>query len=360
MKGNCTITFSGLNVNRLLDKLSSVGVKLYCIDKCGKTCKISVLPGQCKQVVALLRERCYNIEKIEYTGGFAVWRFVKAHCLIVVLALILVVAVAFASNVCAKIEVVGDYAESEVLAAMTELGVCRGARMSKLQVDDLENALSNKLDAMYAVINRKGSVLYVNAVKRKEVAPPIDVHKRRDIVSSACGKVISMYCEQGAPLVKVGDCVNVGDVLIVGERRFNDGTSEDVYALGQITVEVSAVGFAEFDGFAYEFQPTGNVFKAVNVVLFGKPYGKTCDFEFFEKEIQTSFLQPLNLEIQSVAYHELRRVKTPADIERCKDELTQKALDAAGQNCNFEVLKQTVNVQTNGVEVILTGEAVIR
>lgn len=360
MKSNCIITFNGLNVKPLLNKLGAMGVKLYCVDKCGKTCKISVLPKQYKQVVALLKERCYNIEKIEYTGSFAIWRFVQKHYLIVVLFAVLVLAIAIMSNTCARIEVTGDYAENDVLLSMSDLGVYRGANIAKLNVDELENALANKLDAMYAVINRKGAVLYVNVVKRKEIAPPIDIHQRRDIVATVSGRITAMYCEQGTLQAKVGDYVKKGDLIIVGERRFNDGTCEDVYALGQVTIEISASGFAQFDGFTTKLQRTGNQFNACNVVLFGREYGKTCSYEFFEKELQSTKLYPLNLEIQSVTYYEMKQVKAPSTVEECKDELTQKALELAKQNCNFEVIKNIVNVKNNGVEVVLFGEAIIR
>ena len=54
-------------------------------------------------------------------------------------------------------------------------------------------------------------MVYVNAVKRKEIDAPIDMTKRRDIVATRGGVVTGVLCEQGTALVKAGDIVKAGD-----------------------------------------------------------------------------------------------------------------------------------------------------
>lgn len=360
MKSSCKITFTGLNINRLLNQFGSVGIALYSVVRQGKTCVIEVPRTRYKQVVALLKEKCYNIEKIEYTGSFAILRFAKSRYMLLVFMLLCVLAVAITSHFCQKIVITGDYDEGEVLASLAELGIDKGKSLYQLDVDALENALANRMDAMYAVVNRKGGALYVNVVKKKVIDPPIDIHSRRDIVATFSGRVKSLFCEQGLALVKEGDYVKEGDVLIEGSRVFNDGSREDAYALGQVTIEVTSTGFCEFNGVKTVCERTGNKQTLQRVVLFGKAYGKQCDYPLCDVEISSVKLYPLNLEIQTVTCYETRNVSVPSTIEECKDELTVKAEEAARQNCDFDVLNIVAEVKNNGVQVTLIGERIVK
>lgn len=360
MKSSCKITFSGLNVNRLLNQICKDGVTLLGVERSGKICSIYVAKKHCNKVVALLKEKCYNIDKIEYSGSLAIFDFCKKRYFLCVFLALAILAVYLLSNFCLKIEVYGDFEQEAVLQALEDAGIKQGVNISGLNVDKLENALAVNLDAMYAVVTRKGSSLYVNAVKRKTVEPPIDVHKKRDIVATAQGKVLSVLCEQGTAQVSVGDYVNVGDVLILGERQFADGTSESVYALGRIVLEVYAKGFAEFNGTKTVTQRTGDFKTVYGVKLFNNTYASGCEYPSCETETSSTFLSPLNLEIVKITYYETQNVTVSATIEECKTELAKKAAEIAQGNCGFNVLNTQINVKNNGVEAVLIGQCEIR
>ena len=72
------------------------------------------------------------------------------------------------------------------------LGVKIGSNLSRIDVGALENTLANDVGAMYAVVTRSGSALYVNVVAKKEIDPPVDMTKRRDIVATREGVVTSV------------------------------------------------------------------------------------------------------------------------------------------------------------------------
>lgn len=360
MKSSCKITFSGLNVNRLLNQFCKVGVPLLGVERNGKTCIIYVAKKHCNKVVALLKEKCYNIDKIEYNGSLAIFDFCKKRCFLCAFLIVAILAVYLLSNFCLKIEVYGDFDRAIVLQALEEAGIKQGVSVSGLNVDQLENDLAVKLDAMYAVVTRKGASLYINAVKRKTVEPPIDIHSKRNIVATTQGKVLSVLCEQGTPLVTVGDYVNAGDVLILGERQFADGSYESAYALGRIVLEVYATGFAEFNGTKTVTERTGNFTTVYGVKLFKTTYVNGCKYPSYETETSSTFLSPLNLEIVKITYYETQNVTVSAALDECKTELAKKAEEIAKSNCGFEVLNTQINVKTNGVEVVLVGQCEIR
>ena len=359
MKNSCEITFEGLNVGRLLSLLGKSNITLYKVERDGKRCVIRVPATRAKHTIALLQERCYNIIGIKYFGITAAAKFVKKRFVLPIFCLLIVAVLVISPRFCLKIEISGDFDRQLVQEALTEVGVTIGCDMSKLNVDVLENTLANKMNAMYAVVTRSGSVLYVNVVAKKQIEPPIDMTKSRDIVATRAGIVTSVLCEQGNALVSVGDKVNVGDVLIEGKRIYNDGTYDSVYALGRVTLQITATGFAEYTGFKSETVETGNVFTSTGVVLFGKEYGRACPFEQYTLQSVSKFIYPLNLEVRKNVYREITTVKVSAPIEECLQELQALALEQAKANCDFTVIDTQYTTQSNGVTAILYGEAQI-
>jgi len=359
IKPRCKITFEGLNVAHTLNQLSKV-TTVFDVVKRGKQCQITVPTASYKQVVAFLQERCYNILDVKHVGLDGARRFIRKHFLLPIIFVLTIVAFVVSSNFCWTVEVSGDYATQTVLEALSGLDVGVGRSLFGLDVDKLENQLSVKLDAMYAVVNRKGSALYVNVVKGKTVDQPIDMHARRDITATCDGKVTSLLCEQGTPVVKVGDLVKKGDTLIVGLRTFSDGTTEKVYALGCVTLEQSCTAFAQYTGFAEKTVDTGKTFTASQVVLFQNVYGKQPPFESYREVYTATRLSPLNLEIRRVTFYETQQVTLPATLDECLEQLKAQALKTASETADFAVTDTKYQISESGVTVTLYGETQIK
>lgn len=347
-----------MNVGRTLNKLSQK-YALFNVERQGKNCKITVDSAVAKQIVAYLEEKCYNVVEVKKIGASSVVEGLQRHFLLVVIAVLGVVALVALSQFCWKIDVCGDFSEHEVLSALESCGVQKGCWLSGFDTDVLENQLSVKLNAMYAVVHRKGSVLHVNAVKTKQIGTPVDMHSRRDIVATVSGKVLRLFCEQGTPAVSVGNTVSKGDVLILGLRAFNDGTSEEVYALGSVVVQQSCSAFVEFCGTVTETVDTGRTFCANSVRLFGKNYGKQPPFQSYRAESTKTQLFPLNLTVEKTIYYETQQVTRSAEIAEVLDELKAQALQKATEQANFVVQSVVFSVQSNGVVATVYGETQI-
>lgn len=358
MSRRVEITFEGLNIARTVTELSR-RFQLFDVERSGRKCKIAVSSTDFDKVVAFLRERCYNITKTNKLGLEFALSFVRTHFLLPVFFVLAFVMLFVSSNFCLRVEISGDFSAEQVSAALANCDIAVGTSLFGFSADEVENKLCTELGAMYAVVTRKGSTLYVNAVEKKSAFQPIDMNSRRDIVSDVNGKVVSVLCEQGVAAVKVGDIVHKGDVLIAGLRQFNDGTTADVYAMGKVSVELSAVGFAEFDGTVTKIEDTGRSFCATSVELFGKDYVRASPFESYRTEISEVRLSPLNLAVRRVTYVETCSVTTIASIEDCLDDLKAQALSTASQQADFFVTGIEYRVTANGVFATVFGEAEI-
>ena len=350
------VTFCGWNVARLLDYLCKRGLQLKSVTKCGQTCTITVQHKDAKALLGILSDRNYAVTQVQNFGSTTWLAFAKRHFVLLVAIILMVVGCCILSNHCCKIVVTGDTSQDAVLSQMRELGVNVGTNLNDVNIDHLENALATRLDVMYAVVTRKGSILYVDTIAKKQIDAPIDMHKRRDIVATCDGVVQSVLCEQGTPLVKVGDVVKAGDVLIEGTRHFNDDTWENVYALGKVVVVQSVSAFAPYTGTKTELQPTGNSQTFTQVVLFGKTYGKVCNYTNYQTEVKNTHLHPLNLCVQRVTYHEMALVTVKATFDECIAELTQQSLQLALSRCNFVVTNTQFVTSNGGVTAILQGQ----
>ena len=350
------VTFCGLNVARLLNYLCKSGFKILSVTKCGQTCTITVQHKDAKGLLRVLHERCYIVTHVQNFGGVSCLTFAKRHFVLLVAILLMVMGCGILSNSCCKIVVTGDVDADVVVAQMDALGVNIGTNLKGVNIDHLENTLATRLDVMYAVVTRKGSVLYVDTIAKKQIDKPIDMHKRRDIVATCDGVVQSVLCEQGTPIVKVGEVVKAGDVLIEGTRHFNDDTFEDVYALGKVVLVESVSAFVPYTGTKTELQPTGNSQTFTQVVLFGKTYGKVCNYTNYQTEVKNTYLHPLNLCVQRVTYYEMALVTVKATFDECIAELTQQSLQLAQSKCNFVVTNTQFVTSNGGVTAILQGQ----
>lgn len=356
MKNDCVITFEGLNINHFLNGLCKQNITILGVSRNGKRCILQVKAIHSQKVVAQLKEKCYNILDIRYTGVSFGLRFTKMHFVLIICIVLCVAVLALSSQFCLRIETEGDYSSEQIRQALSQAGVKVGASLVGFNSDAVENAVANELKAMYAVVNRKGSVIYVNVVSTKQISAPIDMSRKRDIVSTVEGVVMGVLCEQGNPLVNVGDYVKVGDTLIEGRRVFNDGQSRDVYALGRVVIQQHVQGSAAFNGYKTEMQQTGNKYRNVGVVLFGKQYVNNCKYENFNIDSTYKYLQPLNLALVYNTYYETSKVTVACSIEECMDELKQQAYADAQSKCNF--VPQDVEYAVEGNVVIATLKTV--
>lgn len=352
------ISFCGLNLGRTLNVLAQRYV-LFEVEKHGQSCRITVDSALSGQIVAYLEEKCYNVVDVRKIGASRLSEEIQRHFVLAIFVVVGIALLAFCSTFCLKIQVEGDYSRQEVLSALEYFGVKSGSSLSNVDVDVLENGLAVKLDAMYAVVHHKGSVLYVNVVKKKQIDSPVDVHSRRDVTATCSGTVVKVFCEQGTPCVSVGDVVQKGDVLICGLRTFNDGTSEDVYALGTVVLQQSCTAFAEFFGTVTETVDTGRTFCANSVQLFGKNYGKQPPFSAYRAESTKTQLFPLNLSVEKTIYYETQTVTRKVEIAEVLDALKKQALQKATEQANFVVQSVVFSVQSNGVVATVFGETQI-
>lgn len=116
--------------------------------------------------------------------------------------------------------------ESEVTEALGECGLGIGSSWRRLDKGSVQTRLlSSNRDIAWISINRRGTVAYVEIIESENVSrPELNVPGYSNIVADRDGVIEEIAVKSGYAVVKVGDVVKRGDVLISGVIENDRGT----------------------------------------------------------------------------------------------------------------------------------------
>ena len=244
----------GVNDFNLIQRLSAQKIAVFDVEFCQNRINLSIDSCDCKKLFAISRNMCYNIRKIKYYGKLSPIKFLQKKIgLVLCFAVFLFCMVTFDGYV-SKIEYTAD---GKYLAPIIdEVLKNNGVRENSLLAVDLKSLeraiyLADEKIAFVSIV-KKGRVLTIETYLATQKTQPIDVKKQR-IVSTISGEVVGINVLGGTAVVKVGDRVEKGSVLIDGYYDDN-GVIVTTYALGEVEIK------AEFN-FDYKSFTCGEKYK---------------------------------------------------------------------------------------------------
>lgn len=116
------------------------------------------------------------------------------------------------------IRIVGNdsVSELEIIRELDEAGLSVGKRINMLDVDEIENRMLIKSDSIsWVSINIIGTVANIE-VREKQKIPDTVEAKPSNLVAAQNGEIVSLEVYTGKPVVKIGDIVSKGDILVSG------------------------------------------------------------------------------------------------------------------------------------------------
>ena len=122
---------------------------------------------------------------------------------------------------------------------LANLGLKKGVLKSKIETEKLINELRLKRnDISWIGIDLKGTNVIVKAVKSDEKPELIDDSEYCNIVASKSGTITKIIAQNGTAVVKIGEQVNKGDVLIAGYMEGKKKEKRYVHSLGEVQAKV--------------------------------------------------------------------------------------------------------------------------
>ena len=355
MKAICKITFDGLNFEKLLNALNREGIAVLKAKKTSKIgCEIVIYALFCKKVVAILNQKCYNNIYITKVGWYALWQKCMQHVAFFVAICLLVPMLVASSAFCLNIKVDSTLPTTQVVDALHQLGVRRGMLISNVDCKSLANKLACQLNASYALVDKQGSTLFVKLIEAQLSNPPINLAQPSDVVASCDGVIVRMVVVQGNALVKVGDTVVAGQVLVEGKRVFSDGTYQPVCAVAQVWATVSETASVAHQPVQNVLVDTNKTFVRTTIRLGKYVSQKQVPFEHFRlMESNSVNLCGVVVERQIFCKQVYKQVEVP--FEEVADSLKAQALQQATNQANFTITNASYQIENNVVVATVFG-----
>ncbi len=362
MMFSAAVYFEGLNVQREVNNLLKDGRVLcdLCKEDSRRAC-VTVKAWEVKKVVAYLKKKCYNVTSVKYLGicrPFAL-AFSRPALLICVLALI--GALMFLSGRCLVIRVKDVSYRQEVLSGLEDCGVTVGSNLNTLDIDAVENRLCILLDCAYAIVGREGSTLFVEIIPRATAQTPVDYDKSFDIVSNREGIVTRIVTLSGTPLVKVGDYVKKGQVLIKGVRTFKDGSTEPIRAVGEVYATAKVEAQRNLAELKWRYERTGQSVTLVDLQMARKyiESNREIPFDTYESENSCYYLFPLGIKVVTRRVYQTTLVYKEMTMREGEDILKKRLSDDVKALADFKIAYIEYTISGESIKAVAYGEILL-
>lgn len=187
-----------------------------------------------ERVCALLGDIPYTVSPIR--GLFGAIASLRKRYGVLLAMLAFVIMLVFSSDTVWDVRLEGcpEGDEEAVLADLGAAGLSVGRRWSKIERSEVEvQLLSSSEEVAWISINRRGTVAYVTVVPKEAYPEPPTREGYANVVASFDGVVEEITVRSGIALVKPGETVRAGQVLILGVIPTEQGGGY-CYAEGRI------------------------------------------------------------------------------------------------------------------------------
>ncbi len=229
------ICVSGSETERFFNMASFHGLILYQVRRTSDGMEASVKAKDMKRLCSLRAKTGVSIHILEKRGPYFLWKKTRKRRVGLVCGVLSFVALYIMSLFVWDIDFAGNvrYTDSYLLSFVKKEGFYPGMRISDVMCDSLEKRLRNEFDDITWVSARlEGTRLVVEIEENNTSTVKVQDEAPCSIRASKSGTIMQMVTRRGTPLVKKGDEVTAGDVLVSGYIPiYND--SQEIIAYEQ-------------------------------------------------------------------------------------------------------------------------------
>lgn len=336
-KNHTKFHICGLNQERILNELSK-NFPLHEIDRLDKqntTFECSFFDA--KRVEKSLNGKNIKIESITHFG----W-FYKLKKLLVSYGLIFAIVLSGAlygvqSQYILQYQISGTTRlEKQTILEFVKKNYTKNK--NSLKTKDVEIGLiDNFTEISFVSCMIKGQTLVINI--KEKLLPGEKYGEFKPLVASADGCITKIELVSGTVIVKVGDMVQKGDILVEPYTIDTSGNLKKVEAKAQIYAKIYNEGSAQhFEKFV-EIKRTGRTMQQNEITLFGLSiysFKEDKNFKMFESEskdvdlVQNLFLP---FKMKKTTYFELEEHLIETNFDDVKEDYVDKARAKALEKC---------------------------
>ena len=322
----------------------------------------------------LLRRVCKKTKckiKIEKKNGmpFVIKKYKKRKVFLIIL-LIIIIGIITLSNFIWNIEIEGNsnIPKEEIISLASKYGLSVGQWKGKVDEKDIINKIRlERDDIAWVGIDIKGTNAIIKIVEADKKPEMIDEDEYCNIVADKDAMITKVSAQNGTPLVKAGDIVKKGDILIAGWLEGKYTGKQYVHSYGDIQAKVWYTTTEKIDLKETKKVKTGNTENKYSVKINNFEINLFKSLPKFQKydtinenkklKLFSNFYLPF--EIVKYTYTEYEENTVVHSIEEAKQMGVDKAAETLKENIEGkEILDKQVTVKqyNDYIEVQVTYE----
>lgn len=247
----------------------------------------------------------------------------------------------------------------EIRQELKGFGVVPGIKKSDIDVYKVEkNLMKSDSSIMWVRVRENGTILKVDV--KEKVSPPNVVldNSPCNVVADKDGQIESIYTTAGTAVVKSGDMVKKGDILIKGEQG-NDENTYPVHAKGRVFAKTFYEETKKVSAYKIKRERTGRKIINYYIQIAGKKMyleNNKNNFSSYDKIISDFKI------IKKETIYEVRKTKAKGDVKEIVNSNYKKIYNEMIQNVdkNDKIVGTKDDYKMSGdnyfVKVILTLE----
>lgn len=288
--GYLTINVEGYFIERFINMCRNKNILLWNIKRKNSSfiiCKIGI--KEFKKIRDIARKTKCKITITSKKGiPFIFEKYKKRKIFLLMMCIIsglLFVLSQFVWNI--EVKITGDTLnEDEIINSLNENGLYIGEKKSSIDIKEIINNVRLKREEISWIgIEIKGTNAIVEVVEAEEKPEVVDENDYCSIVSDKPGKILKVIANNGTAMVKPGDIVKEGSLLIAGWIEGKYTGTRFVRADGKIDALVWYTETASVKLNEKKIEKTGNTEKkyALNINNFRiNLYKKLSNFEKYD------------------------------------------------------------------------------
>ena len=368
------IKISGVQIERFLNMCSFHKIKLFDIQRIEQNCFIKIYADD----FFLLKDICKKTgikTKILHKKGlyFILLKYANRKLFFLTASLCFVI-LCISSQFLWGIKIEGNQTITNDLITdyLQENGIYYGMPLSQIPINELKTTIRDTYDEIkWVSIYLKGTNLHIAIKENDTISPNTSIpFTYTDIIASENGIVDSIIVRQGTPMVKAGDEVSKGDILISGKVDIiaEDYTIKDTYLCNADGDVYLVYDYPIQEQISLEYlvkEYTGNEIQRKNLYFKNKiipiPYPPISYIkydsltEIIDYPLNNFLSIPITLKQTTYReYHMIRKKYTNTEAEKLLNEKLVKIFLSLEEK-GVQIIEKNVKISTNSAYMSVNG-----
>ena len=238
LRGSAQLRVQGKRPERILNLLTEAHIRFWNMEKSGEdTLTFRVVNDKARMAEKLCENAGLKCTRIRGRGLPYVLKKVKKRYVLLTLPVLLILFVLYLSLLVWNIDITGNETVSRaaILRALNHAGLEIGTFTLQVDRELVRSRVIEEIPELsWVSIQINGSRVVVDVRERTPKPDIVDIYADVDVRAAKSGLITKMNVLQGKPLVKVGDTVLAGELLVSGTMDSSYGDTRFVHAQAEI------------------------------------------------------------------------------------------------------------------------------